>query len=394
MSKTSSRRRTRVFLVGVAMTLLLFGGATLAASAADLTGDGTLTDSTGSESTEPGALPDPAPAPDPVEAIPPAAPPPAPPPAPVEEPAPNPTPPPPAPAPAPMPTPPSLPAPGQHPVVVIPPAWLDKPETAPLDPEVRDGTGAVVWLYRVLPDPTPPAKRLAPAFARKLRSVARGERVHWSLLLGVLRASGHEGRAPATGRQLRSLAHRLRKAGVRKDLEAGLVAYFGRAAFAEQAVALTRYNRAVGLRALVRGLAASKEAFQRRILASRRIDLYALGQADVASGRIDVRVLVLMLYLARAHGEVSVSSLQSGHRLFAQPGVVSAHVHGLAVDITALGKVSISGNQQPGGLTERAVRDILLLPAELQPRQVISLLGLGGASFPLADHGDHIHVGY
>jgi len=25
---------------------------------------------------------------------------------------------------------------------------------------------------------------------------------------------------------------------------------------------------------------------------------------------------------------------------------------------------------------------------------VISLLGLGGPSFPLRDHGDHIHVGY
>jgi hypothetical protein len=52
------------------------------------------------------------------------------------------------------------------------------------------------------------------------------------------------------------------------------------------------------------------------------------------------------------------------------------------------------GNQAPGGLTERAVRNILLLPMELQPKQVISLLGLGGPSFPLEDHHDHIHVGY
>jgi hypothetical protein len=28
------------------------------------------------------------------------------------------------------------------------------------------------------------------------------------------------------------------------------------------------------------------------------------------------------------------------------------------------------------------------------PRQVISLLGLGGPSFPLFDHDDHIHVGF
>jgi hypothetical protein len=28
------------------------------------------------------------------------------------------------------------------------------------------------------------------------------------------------------------------------------------------------------------------------------------------------------------------------------------------------------------------------------PRQVISLLGLGGPSFPLANHADHLHVGF
>jgi hypothetical protein len=30
----------------------------------------------------------------------------------------------------------------------------------------------------------------------------------------------------------------------------------------------------------------------------------------------------------------------------------------------------------------------------VEPKQIISLLGLGGPSFPLADHYDHIHVGY
>jgi hypothetical protein len=54
----------------------------------------------------------------------------------------------------------------------------------------------------------------------------------------------------------------------------------------------------------------------------------------------------------------------------------------------------ITGHQQPGGITERAVRDMLLLPPELLPKQVISLLGLGGPSFPLANHYDHIHIGY
>ena len=370
-------------MLGVALTLLLFGGATLAAGAAELTGDETLgeatttTDSSEAGTTETESAPPPAE----TDAT---GLPPAPPPAPAEEP-------PPSPGEAPPASP--APVPAEQPIVIVPPAWVDKPETALLDPEARESSSATIWLYRVLPDPTPPARRLAPAFARKLRAVARQERVHWSVLLGVLRASGREGVAPATAREMRTLAHRLGRAGVRRDARAGLSAYSG-PSFADRALALARYNRAVGLRALVRGLAASKATFQRRILSSRRIELYSLGRADVAAGRIDVRVLVLMLYLTRTYREVTVSSLQTGHRLFARPGVVSAHVHGLAVDVTALGNLPIAGNQQPGGLTERAVRDILLLPAEVQPRQIISLLGLGGASFPQADHADHIHVGY
>jgi len=159
-------------------------------------------------------------------------------------------------------------------------------------------------------------------------------------------------------------------------------------------VALARYNRVVGLKALVNGLEAEKETLGERLLLDPRITMYGGGREDVAADRIDVRVLVLISYLAESYGEVTVSSLFSGHRKYARPGVVSAHIYGQAVDIASVGKLPIAGHQQPGSVTEKAVRSILMLPVELQPRQVISLLGLGGASFPMADHDDHIHVGY
>ena len=56
--------------------------------------------------------------------------------------------------------------------------------------------------------------------------------------------------------------------------------------------------------------------------------------------------------------------------------------------------VSIYGHQQPGGITEQGVRALLMLPGSMLPAQIISLLGLGGPSFPLANHYDHIHIGY
>ena len=264
------------------------------------------------------------------------------------------------------------------------------------DPELEfDGAGyGIVWLHRTLPDPTPPAARLDPGFARALVRISKANHVDWALVLGVLRASGHKQSRPASQRTLDRLAGRLFALRANRDAWQAVLAYSGRTGFADRTVALERYNRAVGLHALVRGLLAEKTELERRVLADPRLDIYPGGRDDVAQHRINVRVLVLMLYLAECHGQVTISSLESGHRLYARPGVVSAHAYGLAVDIATLGGVSVLGHQQSGGVTEQAVRNILLLPVELRPKQVISLLGLGGPSFPLADHYDHIHVGY
>jgi hypothetical protein len=273
------------------------------------------------------------------------------------------------------------------------PVDVDQAHDAAVDAENASSFGTF-WLHRVLPDPTPPARRLNPAFARSLASVSRSQHVDWALVLGVLRAHGHRSSAPANQRQLKTLASNLRERHADRGAWQAVLALEGRTSFADRAIALRNYNRAVGLWTLVRGLVASKGSLRDRVLADKRISIYAGGRSDIAAGRVDVRILALLRYLAEAHGQVTVSCLISGHGLYARPGVISAHIYGEAVDISALGGVSIYGNQQPGGLTEKAVRNILLLPVELRPRQVISLLGLGGPSFALADHYDHIHVGF
>ena len=105
-------------------------------------------------------------------------------------------------------------------------------------------------------------------------------------------------------------------------------------------------------------------------------------------------MLAAIAYLAESYGQVSVSSLVSGHPLYSRPGVVSAHIPGRAVDVARLGGLSILGNQYPGGITESAVAEMLRAPGAIYPAQIISLLDLGGASFALDDHHDHIHIGY
>ena len=271
-----------------------------------------------------------------------------------------------------------------------------KSPPAKLDPEASmPGTSPVVWLNRAMPDPTPAAKRLTDPFAHDLTVTSKKAGADWALVLGVLRASGAEGKVPAGHATLRGLALRLAnlKANGKDDHEA-VVALTGDSMLADKAVALSHYDRAVGLWALVHGLEAARPALTQRVLSDSRIDIYVGGREDLANNKINVRVVALMAYLADTFNQVTVSCLFTGHRLYARPGVVSAHMYGLAVDVAAVGGTTIEGNQEPGGITEQAVRDILLLPSELQPKQVISLLGLGGASFPLPDHADHIHVGY
>jgi len=264
------------------------------------------------------------------------------------------------------------------------------------EPEADEpNVAATVWLYRDLPDPTPPSRRLKPAFAHQLARVSKRNHVDWALTLAVLRARGDRGAVPASGAQLRTLTTRLARQGAKRDAWGSVLSLEGRTSFADRTIALKNLYRAVGLKALVKGFDWDKPHLEKQILNDKRITIYPGGRSDVENHRVNVRVLAMIAYLAEAHGQVTVSCLISGHRLYARPGVISAHIYGLAADIAEVGGVPILGHQQPdGSITEKSVREILLLPVEMQPRQVISLLGLGGPSFPLANHYDHIHVGY
>ena len=144
----------------------------------------------------------------------------------------------------------------------------------------------------------------------------------------------------------------------------------------------------------MRGLGTIREQLARRVLASRRLEIYPAGRLDIGRGVTDVRVLLLLSYLSSRYEEVTVSSLTTGHGFLTASGNVSAHSYGRAVDISALNGTPILGHQESGGLTEQALWRILLLPAELEPNELISLFAMGGPSFALADHADHVHAGY
>ena len=134
---------------------------------------------------------------------------------------------------------------------------------------------ATTWLHGVLPDPTPPARRLAPAYARLLQQTARRAKVDWALLHAVVRARGHDGRMPSSPAALHRLAGELRRLGARADAERAVVR-LGGAEFGQRVLALRNYNRAVGLKALVTGLERAKPSLERRLLRDRRVQIYTV----------------------------------------------------------------------------------------------------------------------
>jgi hypothetical protein len=130
------------------------------------------------------------------------------------------------------------------------------------------------------------------------------------------------------------------------------------------------------------------------VLSDPRLEIYACGREDIATGQIDRRILALMSYLAESGFRLTVTSLKCGHSVYTTSGNVSAHSSGNAIDIAQVNGIPILGNQGRGSITEATIQQVLKLQGNMEPSQVISLMEMGGPTFAMGDHADHIHVGY
>jgi hypothetical protein len=137
-----------------------------------------------------------------------------------------------------------------------------------------------------------------------------------------------------------------------------------------------------------------KPQLERRVLADDRVEIYGCGRENIRSGQIDRRVLATLEYLAESGLRPTVTSLKCGHGFFTSSGNVSEHSSGNAVDIAKVNGIPILGHQEPGGITEQTVRRLMQLQGTMAPHQIISLFEVGGATMAMADHADHIHVGF
>ncbi|MGI8633104.1 MAG: lytic murein transglycosylase [Solirubrobacterales bacterium] len=139
----------------------------------------------------------------------------------------------------------------------------------------------------------------------------------------------------------------------------------------------------------------SKSSLQQRVLADPNISMYACGRDDVKSGRMDRRALANMAYLGARGYRLGITSMRCGRdNSITTSGNVSNHSFGGAFDIATINGRSVLGNQKRGSAVEALVKDVMKLQGNLRPDELISLYDFGGPSFAMADHADHVHVGY
>ena len=138
----------------------------------------------------------------------------------------------------------------------------------------------------------------------------------------------------------------------------------------------------------------SQQQLEKRVLADPRISTYSCGRTDIRSGQIDRRILATMEYLVAKGYRLTITSLKCGHSFLTTSGNVSEHSTGDAMDIAMVNGIPILGHQGQGSITEAVIQDLLQLQGNMRPHQIISLMDMGGPTFAMPDHNDHIHVGF
>jgi Transglycosylase SLT domain/Peptidase family M23 len=138
-----------------------------------------------------------------------------------------------------------------------------------------------------------------------------------------------------------------------------------------------------------------KEMLARRVLADEQIEVSDCDRFEIRTGQIDRRLLAALAYLSSQGFRLTITSMLCGrHGSITTSGNISNHSYGGAADIALINGVPVLGHQGPGSITEELLRTALQLQGTMVPDELISLQELGGPSFAMSDHADHVHIGY
>jgi len=199
-----------------------------------------------------------------------------------------------------------------------------------------------------------------------------------------------------------SAAHYLAASGAPDDLEAALYAYNPSPAYVAEVLAWAEhYQEAADAQtgepldlSSLPGLG-DQATLANAVLANPNIELRPEAETDIRAGRVDPRVLAVLLALADRFSLAGVGPFVSGHSYYvAGTNRPSNHAFGRAVDIGTINRELVS---PANGAARQAALALASLPTPLRPDEIGSpfaeLENLPGL-FSDADHQDHLHLGF
>ncbi len=140
----------------------------------------------------------------------------------------------------------------------------------------------------------------------------------------------------------------------------------------------------------------SKVELERAVLSDPGIQIYTCGRQDIASGKVDKRILAVLAFLSRSGLKPTVSALRCGQPRSTADGSASAAAEGDSVEISAINGTTIAGHQGAGTITDLTIRTLLTLPGEFVPHEIASLMRYPGApsTHAVAAYWADIHLAY
>jgi murein DD-endopeptidase MepM/ murein hydrolase activator NlpD len=133
---------------------------------------------------------------------------------------------------------------------------------------------------------------------------------------------------------------------------------------------------------------------ERAVLSDPGIRLGACDRQQVASGKVDERMLALLVFMSRSGLEPTVEQLRCGHLSHRGGAAVVSYLPRGSLTIGAINGVPIAGHQGPGSITDVAIRTLLTVEHPFAPAQIVSLMQYPGIAATLArpDHAGQIEI--
>ena len=127
------------------------------------------------------------------------------------------------------------------------------------------------------------------------------------------------------------------------------------------------------------------------LLESPNLELPEAARADLASGKVDPRMVSMLTAVTKEH-KVGLSVIITGHDQFTSGGSVSNHFVGRGIDIASVDGEIVRSNSIAARELSEAIAD---LPESIRPSEVGTPWSINAPGFFTdSNHQDHLHIAY